>query len=563
MDSALNCTALPINTDTVWKIQNYTLPSQNWSLNPPLEAKANTEWTGLDGLWTTFEIGIGSSNTTIQVLPSTSGFETWLADYSNYTNGAGSTYASDNDKAFISNESATWIPLPCSTVPFPPQYNIKSNASYGLDSIELACNTSECPDIKYQIIGHVANLSANMLGIEHWSGNLTPTAPELSRSIPSFLALLRQKNFIPSLSWSYTAGAYYRGPRGVGSLIFGGYDLSRYIPNDLIFDYKPNVDRNLLVNIQSIGLNTSTSPSEPLSASETRNLLPSPVIAHIDSLFPYLMLPQTVCDTFASVLNLTWNSTYNHYLLSEDEHRALLIRAPSFNFTLTTPNSNSTSISITFPYDAFSLQLSPPYFPISTYYFPLLPSSTPTLGRVFLQEAYLTVDYDHSIFHVSALNHKSTPAPSRIFSIYPGRIGCGYNNCIIGSSIGAALVIVIITGLIVCIWQPPRWRRYVRWMGVNEKERRDSDMSGDGMGGDGEMGGGGWGFDGTQVSDEVVSLRGMFMGGPGRERDREAEGGGLVPTDSLGISGGLQRVESDVVVGGDKKGAQTKKERSD
>jgi hypothetical protein len=51
----------------------------------------------------------------------------------------------------------------------------------------------------------------------------------------SFSDTLVSNDSISSMSWSYTAGAYYRLKGIFGSLIFGGYDASRFTPNDLVF----------------------------------------------------------------------------------------------------------------------------------------------------------------------------------------------------------------------------------------------------------------------------------------------------------------------------------------
>lgn len=77
---------------------------------------------------------------------------------------------------------------------------------------------------------------------------------------------------------------------------------------------------------------------------------------------------------------------------------------PSVRFTLASTITGGSRVDITLPFRAFGLKAAYPFVLNSTYYFPLKRSANSTqytLGRTFLQEAYLTVDYEKGNFSVS------------------------------------------------------------------------------------------------------------------------------------------------------------------
>ena len=84
-------------------------------------------------------------------------------------------------------------------------------------------------------------------------------------------------------------------------------------------------------------------------------------------------------------------------------HERLLELNPSVTFTLRQAAGTTASgtVEVALPYDAFDLRASPPYQTINetSKYFPFRRGSNDTqwtLGRTFLQEAYLIVDWERS-----------------------------------------------------------------------------------------------------------------------------------------------------------------------
>ena len=167
----------------------------------------------------------------------------------------------------------------------------------------------------------------------------------------------------------------------MGSLTFGGYDSSRFKPNNVSIPMSPDVSRDLVVGLQSI----STS-----YARGTNLLLPSGgIFTFVDSTLPFIWLPLDACQAFESVFGLTWNETTEMYLVDDTLHAALLNSNPTFTFTLGISKSGGETVELVLPYASFDLVASSPQVPRPTRYFPLKRAADETqytLGRAFLQE---------------------------------------------------------------------------------------------------------------------------------------------------------------------------------
>ena len=171
-----------------------------------------------------------------------------------------------------------------------------------------------------------------------------------------------------------------------GSLTFGGYDLSRFFPNDVSFSLAPDISRDLVVGLQSISATTANSNSTK------QNLLPSPIFTFIDSTLPYIYLPLESCRAFERILGLSWNDTDGMYWINDTVHQTLLAANPNFNFTIGNSKTGGPTVDIVFPYASFDLEAKPPFASNTTRYFPIQRAANDsqyTLGRTFLQEAYV------------------------------------------------------------------------------------------------------------------------------------------------------------------------------
>lgn len=211
---------------------------------------------------------------------------------------------------------------------------------------------------------------------------------------PSYMTLLKEQNYIPSLSFGYTAGAQYRLKKALGSLILGGYDTSLFISDTLTFTFGTDQSRDLLVGLQAITTNIT---------GKTTSLMSEGIFTLIDSTVSQLWLPLSVCQAFESAFGLVYNETYNLYMVSNSTHEKLLASNPSVTLFLGNDPSGGQVINITLPYAAFDLTAAYPLTGEATLYFPLqraMNDTQYTLGRTFLQEAYIIVDYERSNFSV-------------------------------------------------------------------------------------------------------------------------------------------------------------------
>ncbi|KAJ9631070.1 hypothetical protein H2203_001599 [Taxawa tesnikishii (nom. ined.)] len=277
-----------------------------------------------------------------------------------------------------------------------------TTADFGFDTITMGYTKFDgAPSVDHAVIGRVAdfNFWLGIFGLNPRPTNFTTfNAPQ-----PSFMTQLRNENNtqIPSLTWAYTAGNQYRFNNVYGSLVLGGYDAARFDASKAVsFPFHADVGRDLVVSVKTI------------THSEAGTLSSTAFPAFIDSTVPHLWLPKDVCKNFEKAFGLTYDEDYGLYLVNSSLHTQLQQQNASVTLTLAAPNG---TVDITLPYSAFDLQASWPVIvehqftandtPSNTsYYFPLKRADNETqytLGRAFLQEAYLIADYDRSNFTVA------------------------------------------------------------------------------------------------------------------------------------------------------------------
>ncbi|MDI1488660.1 MAG: hypothetical protein OHK93_007935 [Ramalina farinacea] len=140
-------------------------------------------------------------------------------------------------------------------------------------------------------------------------------------------------------------------------------------------------------------------------------MLPSPILTFIDSTIPYIYLPPQACEQFETNLGLVYNEEDNLYLVDDALHKQLKYINPTFKFVIGNDKTSQTTITIVLPYDSFDLQAKYPFLPNDTGYFPIRQAkneSEYTLGRTFLQEAYLITDYEKQNFTLAQARFDDT-----------------------------------------------------------------------------------------------------------------------------------------------------------
>jgi hypothetical protein len=360
----------------------------------------------------------------------------------------------ESRQIFKRNESTTWSTeqlaneglFGLATVE-ESKLDLTGNAYYGFDSVDLGIDGSGLPTIPNQLVAGIAtnDFWLGSLGLSPNPFNITT----LNNPIPSVLGNLRNASKTPSLSWAYTAGASYKEPPAFGSLVLGGFDTSRFDDKKRVADIPFGADfsRDLVVELQSITYDT-------IGASP---LLANSVNIFIDSMVSHLWLPLAACQAFEAAFDLTWNDTAKLYTVNDTLHESLVAQNPTFTFTIGGSRSKpDEKVDIVFPYAAFDLSVTAPFVDSgSSRYFPLKranDSSQYTLGRAFLQEAYIVADYERRNFSIAQATFPDSGTPAKLEAILPEGFTVEEDKggsslpvaAIAGIAVGAVLLIALV-----------------------------------------------------------------------------------------------------------------------
>lgn len=349
--------------------------------------KTNSE--GNDGPWSTFDIRVGTNpEQYLRVLPSTA------APYSivvlsdvgciqdMWSVPVPADCAGSRGRLFIMNDSSTWqnvgvYSTNADGVGLDANLGVDQRAQWGLDHLGLGLTG---PSLENQTIAGIATPSPFYLGVLGLNDQPVNFSSLGNYSAPSLFQTLRDQKKIPSLSWSYTAGALYRLKQVYGQLIFGGYDTSRFEENTVSFTMAGDITRDLVVALQSISYSGQTSST----------LLSNSIDIFIDSTEPNLWLPDDVVDAFERAFGLTLDQDSGLYLINDTHHTDLVNQNAQVTFRLSDVERGGDTVAVTLPYNAFDLTAGPPLVANNTSYFPLKRATNATqytLGRTFLQEA--------------------------------------------------------------------------------------------------------------------------------------------------------------------------------
>lgn len=380
-------------------------PSQYWYLHlhlplPPvlhnLSASNLDSRDGNDGPWSSFTIQVGTPPQDVRVLISTAGTATWVVVPEGCTSDGPSNCDGLRGQEFNVNKSSTWRFNNYYELLLESNLGYTGTGEFGFDTVGLGWQGSGGPVLDSQVVAGIASQ-------DFWLGSfgLTPRPTnftDFNDPQQSFMQTLKNKSMIPSLSWAYTAGAPYSKcvsdpydpsanrffpgfNKVLGSLVLGGYDLSKAGPTNMSFTFAPDISRDLTVGLQAISVSVQ---------GEQHELLPEGIFTFIDSTIPHIWLPLAACEEFENVFGLTWNATVGLYLVNDTLHESLVSKNASVTFKIGNATDGAPTINITLPYASFDLTVDYPIVANSTRYFPLVRAANNTqytLGRTFLQEA--------------------------------------------------------------------------------------------------------------------------------------------------------------------------------
>ncbi|KAJ4339161.1 hypothetical protein N0V95_007846 [Ascochyta clinopodiicola] len=284
----------------------------------------------------------------------------------------------------------------------------------------------------------------------------------------TFLSQFEDDSNIASSSYGYSAGAYYRNSGGVlGSLVLGGYDRSRMADEGVLISMVNQKNTTLVVGVQSI---IYTPDQKVASAFDSFTAeTGGGFSANIDSTLPYLVLPENICDLFQEKFQLQYDESRNLYFVNSSSHDANKQQNAKVTLNIGAgPRTSQNYTSIELPYAAFDQQIGSETGENFTNYFPIKKSKNgiSTLGRTFLQEAYIHVDYERTTFTVAPA-HYSDPMPNPEIKtilnttyVPPGTIntsnsGGGLAPGAIAGTVVGIVAAFVIAGIVAFCW----WRK--------------------------------------------------------------------------------------------------------
>ncbi|CAG8953789.1 hypothetical protein HYFRA_00006681 [Hymenoscyphus fraxineus] len=361
------------------------------ALPSPISVPTSQFWDSDNGgIWSTFILNIGSPPQPSRVIISTSSSETWVVGPQGCPQKYGSNCEENRGLLFHPERSTSWTANNNFSLFLEEKLGLEGNGQFGFDTVSLGYTGGDAVSLEQQSVAAIASPDYwfGLFGLDPEPSNFT----NMNDPKPSFLGNLASRNLIPSLSWGYTAGANYRLHKPQGSLTLGGYDNSRFTSSNLTLKMYDDVSRRFIVDLVSI---TSTATTSSTS------LLSQPISLNIDSTVPHLYLPQEVCERFEEAFGLVWEPDSNTYTVNATAQTLL----PNFisNITFTLVGSQQDTLNITIPYSAFNTTVQTnttfgsPKFPLKR----AMNDTQYTLGRTFLQEAYLIADYQRSTFTIS------------------------------------------------------------------------------------------------------------------------------------------------------------------
>ncbi|KAI9714470.1 MAG: hypothetical protein M1820_000431 [Bogoriella megaspora] len=363
--------------------------ADNTTQPAPIVAGASQFWEGTDGNWSSFQLQVGVHPQNIRAFPATSLNFISVVPTEGCVTGGPDACADTRGGLFNSNQSLTWVANSVYNLGIEDNLGLDTNSNFGFDNVTLGWQGSGGPTTSHTIVAESADYTymLGLLGLNPLPSNFS----NFNDPQPSFLTQLRNNSLIPMLGYGYTAGAQYRNNHATfGSLVFGGYDSSRFDNSSMLtLPMAQDVQRDLVVSIQSI----TSGNTQLLSQGQG-------IFAYIDSAVSQLWLPQAVCEQFEQVYGIEWNSTFRTYTINSTQHQTNVQNNPIVTFHLGSTTTSNDTIKIDFPYAAFDKNLSFPQVKNgSIYYFPLNRSESDadiTLGRTFLQEAYLITNYENN-----------------------------------------------------------------------------------------------------------------------------------------------------------------------
>ncbi|KAH8594498.1 aspartic peptidase domain-containing protein [Bisporella sp. PMI_857] len=441
-----------------------------------LTVTPSVQWYGDDGDWSAVSIRIGTPPQWVDVMVSTVSSETWIVG----KGGCPSTPSDCNNMRgglFTPGSSTSWQPQGFFELGVDKHLGNTGYAEYGFDNLTFGTTGVSLANAIVGAFNYTGTINSTQYLLGFFGLGIVPGSFNNTKVPSAISALLEKEDAIPSHSYGYTAGARYQDKGVLNSLTLGGYDANRLVPHDTSFTLNPSQNPEVYINSISV---TNTGISSSLAYSSDR------VSAVIDSSTPYLWLPKATCERFATALGLIYDESLNLYTFptNSSQHETLQTSNITFAFSLSDISASPATVVITLPYAAFDLKLTFPAIPgtvsgaanATKYYFPLRQAASDaqyTIGRVFLQEAYLITDYERGNFSVHQAVHNSyqntnivaitRPSTSTFSGPETSQKGGTKlsTGAIVGVSIAIVAVVVLLIFIGICLYRRRKKRTIV------------------------------------------------------------------------------------------------------
>ncbi|KAI1467734.1 acid protease [Daldinia caldariorum] len=262
---------------------------------------------------------------------------------------------------------------------------------------------------------------------QSFSNNFGP--PINASLVPGYLW---SHNTIASNSFGMHIGS--ANPRMSGSFYFGGYDQNRIVGD--VLTYSDDYTKEITLKDIGIKVIDGSSPWEfesmgGLLAADNSSITSGGIQVSVDGCSPYISLPKSTCDAIAKNLPVTYNKDLGLYFWNTDEPKyTQIVNSASVLEFVFSGNSNTKNVSISVPFRHLNLTLTAPLIDKPVQYFPCYtgPSHTYTLGRAFLQDAFVGANWGTKQWWLAQAPGPNIPGPSVVELANDGSIKASSND---------------------------------------------------------------------------------------------------------------------------------------
>jgi hypothetical protein len=268
----------------------------------PIVLPAHSQWLNT---WSLVSLGIGTPPQWLDVLPATVGSEFWAVTPAGCPDNITALMPNcsvTRGNVFYANESTTLVADTTDVIP-DSEFFFPSVGNYSFDTVTLnISNSSSSNGTSLLEVG--TQTVAQFSGNPFWYGMMglgqRPVALNGNEQHPTVLTSLKNASQIPSLSYGYTAGAYYE--NAPANLVLGGYDEAAFTPSNISFEINESSgDRALTLSLQSIEVVNTLQGTATITGAGGND-----ISVAVDSMLPAMWLPQ-VCLVLDRVLEtLEW-----------------------------------------------------------------------------------------------------------------------------------------------------------------------------------------------------------------------------------------------------------------